>query len=59
MLPVNFVVDTTKDARTYANYRIFMTARLYDADSKEINSPGNYSDFITYTLTRVNLQGIS
>ena len=36
-----------------------MTARLYDADGKEINSPGNYSDFITYTLTRVNLQGIS
>ena len=59
MLPVNFVVDTTKDAHIYANYRIIMTAWLYDADGKEIHSPGTYSDFITYTLTRVNLQGIS
>lgn len=57
-LPIDFVVDTTKDAQVYANYRIVVTAEIRNADGKVINTPGNTSDFVTFTLTRVNTKGI-
>lgn len=59
MVPLTFNVDTTKDAHTYANYRIVFTARLLGKDGNPLNTPSNGSDYITYTLTRVNLNGIS
>lgn len=57
-LPIDFVVDTTKDAQVYANYRIVVTAEIRNTDGKVINTPGNTSDFVTFTLTRVNTKGI-
>lgn len=57
-LPIDFVVDTTKDAQVYANYRIMVTAEIRNTDGKVINTPGNTSDFVTFTLTRVNTKGI-
>lgn len=57
-LPIDFVVDTTKDAQVYASYRIVVTAEIRNADGKVINVPGNTSDFVTFTLTRVNTKGI-
>lgn len=57
-LPIDFVVDTTKDAQVYANYRIVVTAEMRNADGKVINTPGNTSDFVAFTLTRVNTKGI-
>lgn len=56
-LPIDFVVDTTKDAQVYANYRIVVTAEMRNANGV-INTPGNTSDFVTFTLTRVNTKGI-
>lgn len=57
-LPIDFVVDTTKDAQVYANYRIVVTAEIRNANGDDINTPGNTSDFVTFTLTRVNTKGI-
>lgn len=57
-LPIDFVVDTTKDAQVYANYRIVVTADIRNANGDVINMPGNTSDFVTFTLTRVNTKGI-
>lgn len=57
-LPIDFVVDTTKDAQVYANYRIVVTAEIRNANGEVINTPGNTSDFVTFTLTRVNTKGI-
>lgn len=57
-LPIDFVVDTTKDAHVYANYRIVVTAQIKNASREAINTPGNTSDFVTFTLTRVNTKGI-
>lgn len=57
-LPIDFVVDTTKDAQVYANYRIVVTAEIRNANGDVINTPGNTSDFVTFTLTRVNTKGI-
>ena len=57
-LPIDFVVDTTKDAQVYANYRIVVTAEIRNASGEVINTPGNTSDFVTFTLTRVNTKGI-
>ena len=57
-LPLTVEVDTTKDAHTYANYRLVLTAQLCSG-STVLNTPSNTSDYITYTLTRVNLEGIS
>ena len=57
-LPIDFVVDTTKDKQVYANYRIVVTAEMRNADGKVINTPGNTSDFVTFALTRVNTKGI-
>ena len=57
-LPIDFVVDTTKDAQVYANYRIVVTAEIRNASGDVINTPGNTSDFVTFTLTRVNTKGI-
>ena len=56
-LPIDFVVDTRKDAQVYANYRIVVTAEIRNANGV-INTPGNTSDFVTFTLTRVNTKGI-
>ena len=56
-LPLTVEVDTTKDAHTYANYRLVLTAQLCSGDTV-LNTPSNTSDYITYTLTRVNLEGI-
>lgn len=57
-LPIDFVVDTTKDAQVYANYRIVVTAEIRNDNGDVINAPGNTSDFVTFTLTRVNTKGI-
>ena len=57
-LPIDFVVDTTKDKQVYANYRIVVTAEMCNASGQPINTPGNTSDFVTFTLTRVNTKGI-
>ena len=57
-LPIDFVVDTKKDAQVYANYRIVVKAEMHDKGGNVINTPGNTSDFVTFTLTRVNTKGI-
>ena len=63
-------VDTTLNAHEYANYRLRLTAQMLDAAGNVINepwnkllvnqpdTPGAHSDYITYTLTRVKLDGI-
>ncbi len=56
-LPLEIEIDTTKDAHTYANYRLVLKAQLCAGDAV-IDTPSNTSDYITYTLTRVNLSGI-
>lgn len=57
-IPFEFKVDVEKDKHTYANYRLVLSAMLYDGQENQINVPANGSDYITYTLTRVNLNGI-
>lgn len=56
-LPLELKVDTTKDAHKYANYRVELTAKLY-RDNTLLDKLEIPSDYITYTLTRVNLKGI-
>ena len=65
-----FQVKVNTDIETagqgYANYRIVLTATLVDASGNEVDEPINalgaagydHSDYITYSLTRVNVQGI-
>ena len=57
-LPFTVKVDTQVEQREqfYANYRLVMTASLVKGDmaSAKPQSP----DYVTYTLTRVNLNGI-
>ena len=50
----------------YANYRLVMTAHLSGdgVDDIPVNASGsvagyNNSDYVTYTLTRVNMKGIN
>ena len=70
-LTLRFNIDTTLDAHKYANYRLRLTAKLYQGDNV-LNEPWNknkvngdnddfnsaHSDYVTYTLTRVKLDGI-
>ncbi len=61
---VNTDVETT--GHTYANYRIVLAATLIDANGNAVDEPVNafgaagydHVDYITYSLTRVNVQGI-
>ena len=56
-LPFTVKVNTqVEPSRFYANYRLVMTASLVKGDvaSAKPQSP----DYVTYTLTRVNLNGI-
>ncbi len=54
-------------SHNYANYRIVLEAQLLDTDGNVINTPANainaagydHSDYITYTLTKVNVEGIA
>ena len=65
-----FVVKVNTDVEAknqwYDNYRLVLTARMYDSNGNEIDKPVNAdgtenypdSDYVTYTLTRVNTEGI-
>ena len=63
-LPLEFKVDTTLDKHEYANYRIKLAATLACTDGagytgESTRTSGQQYDYITYTLTRVNLEGIN
>ena len=53
------------DSHPYANYRIVLKAELLDSGGSVINTPTNAlgtntdSDYITFTLTKVNVEGIA
>ena len=61
---VNTSVETA--GQYYSNYRLVLTARLYDESGNEIDKPVNAqnltgydnSDYVTYTLTRVKTTGV-
>ncbi len=67
LFEVKVKTDVEKLGFTYANYRIVLTAELLDSNGGVIDTPVNVnsdqtyknSDYITYTLTRVNIEGIS
>ena len=60
---VNTAVEGASHA--YANYRIVLKAELLDSGGSVINTPTNAlgtntdSDYITFTLTKVNVEGIA
>lgn len=65
-----FVVKVNTDVESaqhfYANYRLVMTAHLSGdgVDDTPVNASGSvagysHSDYVTYTLTRVNMKGIN
>ena len=69
ILRLGFVVkvntDVEKAEQFYANYRLVMTAHLSGngVDDTPVNASGSItgypnSDYVTYTLTRVNMKGI-
>ena len=64
MVKVNTDVESAK--HFYANYRLVMTAHLSGegVDDAPVNASGSIvgypnSDYVTYTLTRVHMEGIS
>ena len=70
ILRLSFVVKVNTDVESaqhfYANYRLVMTAHLSGEgmDDTPVNASGSIagyanSDYVTYTLTRVHMEGIS
>lgn len=70
VLRLSFVVKVNTDVESaqhfYANYRLVMTAHLSGegVDDTPVNASGSIagyanSDYVTYTLTRVHMEGIS
>ena len=70
ILRLGFVVKVNTDVESaqhfYANYRLVMTAHLSGSgvDDTPVNASGSIagyanSDYVTYTLTRVHMEGIS
>ena len=70
ILRLSFVVKVNTDVESaqhfYANYRLVMTAHLSGegVDDTPVNASGSIagyanSDYVTYTLTRVHMEGIS
>lgn len=70
ILRLSFVVKVNTDVKSaqhfYANYRLVMTAHLSGegVDDTPVNASGSIagyanSDYVTYTLTRVHMEGIS
>ncbi len=67
LFQVKVKTDVETAQHTYANYRIVLTAELLDSNGGVIDTPVNVnsdptyknSDYITYTLTKVNVEGIS
>lgn len=70
ILRLGFVVKVNADVESakhfYANYRLVMTAHLSGegVDDTPVNASGSIvgypnSDYVTYTLTRVHMEGIS
>ena len=70
ILRLGFVVKVNTDVESakhfYANYRLVMTAHLSGegVDDMPVNASGSIvgypnSDYVTYTLTRVHMEGIS
>lgn len=70
ILRLGFVVKVNTDVELaqhfYANYRLVMTAHLSGSgvDDTPVNASGSIagyanSDYVTYTLTRVHMEGIS
>ena len=65
--PFQVKVNTAVEgaSHTYANYRIVLKAELLDSGGSVINTPTNAlgtntdSDYITFTLTKVNVEGIA
>ena len=67
---LNIQLKVNTSAREFANYRLVLTVQLYKGtdvldtpwNKNKINASTDsdaHSDYITYTLTRVNLKGIS
>lgn len=62
---VNTDVEKTGQTKTYANYRLVLTANMWSGNDV-IDTPVNVSnlagytssDYVTYTLARINTQGI-
>ena len=70
ILRLSFAVKVNTDVESaqhfYANYRLVMTAHLSGdgVDDTPVNASGSIvgytnSDYVTYTLTRVNMEGIN
>lgn len=55
-----------KSQKAYANYRLVLTAHMTDANDQIVDTPVNAnnldgylnSDYVTYTLARINTKGI-
>ena len=62
---VKVKTDVEGAKHPYANYRIVLKAELLDSGGSVINTPTNAlgtntdSDYITFTLTKVNVEGIA
>ena len=56
--------DVEKAGQTYANYRLVLTARMtgngVDDKPANVSNLSGYanSDYVTYTLARINTEGI-
>ena len=63
---VKVKTDVENNKQWYDNYRLVLTASMYDSNGNEIDRPVNAdgtenypnSDYVTYTLTKVNTEGI-
>ena len=61
---VNTDVEKTGQAKTYANYRLVLTAQMSGGgvDDRPVNVSNldgyPHSDYVTYTLARINTEGI-
>ena len=66
-LPISVQVNTNADGNDvfFSNYRLYLTAALYDSEGnlldQPLNNPGAQvpirEDYITYTITRVLTDG--
>lgn len=54
---VKVKTDVEAQGHTYANYRLVLTAKLTGEGGKEVDIPAN-TDYVTYTLSRINTAGI-
>lgn len=60
VIPIRVEVKTEIEStlKNYSNYRIILRALIKDENEEILNAPRNEADYITYTITRINTDGI-